>query len=113
MEITSKLREGGVGDMVVNYNDWTNDSMSAKIDTADSVAGCLGGKSDFKKMMQFYKENNVDFYASVDGFTFKSGGNGFITLFDTAYRVSKSYSRQYDYNIAYGTPNPGVAHFKA
>lgn len=109
MEITSKLREGGVGDMVVNYNDWTNDSMSAKIDTADSVAGCLGGKSDFKKMMQFYKENNVDFYASVDGFTFKSGGNGFITLFDTAYRVSKSYSRQYDYNIAYGTPNPGVA----
>ncbi len=109
MEITSKLRENGVGDMVVNYNDWTNDSMSAKIDTADSVAGCLGGKSDFKKMMQFYKENNVDFYASIDGFTFKSGGNGFITLFDTAYRVSKSYSRQYDYNIAYGTPNPGVA----
>lgn len=109
VEITSKLRDSGVDEMVVNYNDWTNDSMSSKIDTADSVAGCLGGKSDFKKMMQFYKDNSIDFYATVDGFTFKSGGNGFITLFDTAYRVSKSYSRQYNYNIAYGTPEPGVA----
>ncbi len=109
VDITSKLRESGVGDMVVNYNDWTNDSMSAKIDTADSVAGCLGGKGDFKKMMKYFGENNVDFYASVDGFTFKSGGNGFITLFDTAYRVSKSYSRQYQYNVAYGTPESGVA----
>lgn len=109
VEITSKLRENGVDDMVINYNDWSNDSMSAKIDTADSVAGCLGGKGDFKKMMKYFDENGVDFYASVDGFTFKSGGNGFITLFDTAYRVSKSYSRQYKYNIAYGTPESGVA----
>lgn len=109
LEITNSLVDLGVDKMVVNYNDWTNDSMSDKIDTADSVAGCLGGKSDFKKLMSYCKDNGIDFYGSVDGFTFKSGGNGFITLFDTAYRVSKSYSRQYEYNLAYGTPNSGVA----
>ncbi len=109
VEITALLKENGVDDMVINYNDWTNDSMSSKIDTADSVASCLGGKSDFKEMISYFEENGIDFYATVDGFTFESSGNGFITLFDTAYRVSKSYSRQYNYNIAYGTPESGVA----
>lgn len=109
LEITEELKALGVDDMVINYNDWTNDSMSDKIDTADSVAGCLGGKRSLNKFVDYCEENGIQFYGSVDGFTFKSAGNGFITLFDTAYRVSKSYSRQYDYNIAYGTPNSGVA----
>lgn len=108
-EITAKLKEAGVKDLVVNYNDWTNDSMSSKLDTADSVAGCLGGKGDYKKMLKYFADNGVEYYASIDGLTFKSGGNGFMTLFDTAYRVSKSYSRQYEYNLAYGTPEAGVA----
>lgn len=109
LEITTNLTDLGVDDMVINYNDWTNDSMSDKLDTADSVAGCLGGKRELDKFIKYCNEKGIDFYGSVDGFTFKSGGNGFITLFDTAYRASKSYSRQYEYNIAYGTPNSGVA----
>lgn len=108
-EIITELSNLGVKNLVVNYNDWSNDSMSNKIDTGDSVAGCLGGKSAYKKMLKVFAEKNVDYYASVSGNTFKSNGNGFWTLFNTAYRVSKSYSRQYSYNIAYGTPNSGVA----
>ena len=109
IEIVSELKELGVNDMVVTYNDWTNDSMSSKLDTADSVAGVLGGKGDFKDLMEYLAEQNFDFYATITGNTFQSNGNGFWTLFDTAYRVSKSYSRQYTYNIAYGTPDAGVA----
>lgn len=109
IEITTKLQDMGVDQIVVNYNDWTNDAMSDKIDTADSVASCLGGKSDFKEMLKYFADNNIDFYGTVDGFTFKSAGNGFITLFDTAYRVSRSYARPYAYNLAYDTPKPGVA----
>lgn len=108
-EITAKLKELGVKNMVVNYNDWTEDSMSSKLDTADSIASCLGGKGDYKKMLKYFADNGVEYYASIDGITFKSGGNGFMTLFDTAYRVSKSYSRQYEYNLAYGTPEGGIA----
>lgn len=108
-EIVSQLSEYGVDKLVVNYNDWSNDSMSNKIDTGDSIAGCLGGKSGYKKMLNSFKDLGVDYYASVSGVTFKSNGNGFWTLFNTAYRVSKSYSRQYSYNIAYGTPDTGVA----
>lgn len=109
IELVSELKGLGVDDMVVSYNDWTGDSMSSKLDTADSVASCLGGKSDFKDLMEYLANENFDFYANITGNTFKSNGNGFMTLFDTAYRVSKSYARPYTYNIAYGTPDSGVA----
>lgn len=108
-EIVDELSELGVDNLVVNYNDWTNDSMSSKLDVGSSPAGCLGGKSAYKKMLADFKDKGVDYYATVSGVTFKSNGNGFWTLFNTAYRVSKSFSRQYTYNIAYGTPDTGVA----
>ena len=108
-EIVDSLKGLGVDSLVVNYNDWSEDSMSSKVDTGKSVASVLGGKSAYKKMLKSFNENGVDYYATVSGITYKSNGNGFWTLFNTAYRVSKSYSRQYTYNIAYGTPNSGVA----
>ncbi len=109
VEITGALKDAGVPDMLINFNDWSNSSMSGKIDTGSSVAGVLGGKSDMKKYNNFLNENGYDSYFTVTGYTFTSNGNGFTTLFNTAYRVSKSYSRQYSYNIAFGTPDPGVA----
>ena len=109
IEIVSELKGLGVDDMVVSYNDWSDDSMSSKLDTADSVASVLGGKGDFRDLIKYLEEQNFDFYATITGNTFESNGNGFWTLFDSAYRVSKSYSRQPEYHIAYGTPANGVA----
>lgn len=108
-DIVNALSDLGVDNMVVNYNDWSDDSMSAKIDTGDSIASVLGGKGAYKKMLKSFADKGVDYYATVSGITYKSNGNGFWTLFNTAYRASKSYSRQYSYNIAYGTPDTGVA----
>ena len=108
-EITEKLADLGVDSMVVNFNDFTNDSMDSKIDVAKNPASVLGGKSGFKSMMSTLAEMGVEFYASVTGTTFKSNGNGFTTLFNTAYRVSKSYARLSEYDLAYGTPKGGIA----
>ena len=107
-EITEKLADLGVDSMVVNFNDFTNDSMDSKIDVAKNPASVLGGKSGFKTMMSELVDMGVEFYASVTGTTFKSSGNGFTTLFNTAYRVSKSYARLADYDLAYGTPKDGI-----
>lgn len=107
--ITDALNDAGVSDMVINYNDWTNDSMTGKIDTAKKVASCVGGKSDFRKFQDYLTDKGYEGYFSITGYTFSSSGNGFTTLFNTAYRVSKSYARPYTYNIAFGTPNGGVA----
>src|SRR5699024_6631493 len=100
VEITTELMDLGVTDMVINYNDWSSDSISGKIDTGDSVAACLGGKGDYEDMIEFFNENGLEYYGSLDSYTFTSNGNGFLTLFDTAYRISKSYARPYEYNIA-------------
>ena len=108
-EILEQLVELGVDQLVVNYNDWTTDSMTGKLDTADSVASVLGGKSDLEDLIEYCESINAEFYASITDYTFSKNGNGFWTLFNTAYRVSKSYARPYEYNIAYGTPNDGVA----
>lgn len=108
-DIVNKLAEDGTDKLVVNFNNWSEDSMSSKIDTGDSIASVLGGKSAYKKMLKSFADKGVDYYATVSGVTYKSNGNGFMTLFNTAYRVSKSYSRQYTYNIAYGTPDSGIA----
>ncbi len=108
-DIVARLQELGVDSLVVNYNDWSDDSMGKKVDTGSSIASVLGGKSDYKKMLKAFSDTGVDYYATVSGITFSSNGNGFWTLFNTAYRVSKSYSRQYTYNIAYGTPDSGIA----
>ncbi len=108
-EILEQLVELGVDEFVVNYNDWTTDSMTGKLDTADSVASVLGGKSDLEDLIEYCESINAEFYGSITDYTFSKNGNGFWTLFNTAYRVSKSYARPYEYNIAYGTPNDGVA----
>lgn len=108
-EILEELVELGVDQFVVNYNDWTADSMTDKLDTAKSVASVLGGKSDLEDLIEYCESINAEFYGSISDYTFSSNGNGFWTLFNTAYRVSKSYARPYEYNIAYGTPNSGVA----
>ncbi|MCD7805131.1 MAG: DUF5696 domain-containing protein [Oscillospiraceae bacterium] len=108
-EILEELVELGVDQLVVNYNDWTTDSMTGKLDTADSVASVLGGKSDLEDLIEYCESIGAQFYGSITDYTFSSNGNGFWTLFNTAYRVSKSYARPYEYNIAYGTPNDGVA----
>ncbi len=109
VEIIEQLQELGVENFVINYNDWTTDSMTGKLDTASSVASVLGGKSDLEDMIEYFESIGADFYASITDYTFSKNGNGFWTLFNTAYRVSKSYARPYEYNIAYGTPNSGVA----
>lgn len=109
IEIAAELKGLGVEDMVISYNDWSDDSMSSKIDTAKSVASVVGGKGGLKDMMEYAASEGFDFYATITGNTFESNGNGFWTLFDTAYRVSKSYARPYNYHIAFGSPEVGVA----
>src|SRR5699024_698444 len=99
--IVDELTELGVDQMVINYNGWSNDSMTGKIDTAKSVASCVGGKGKYLDMIEYFNELGIDFYGSIDSITFTKNGNGFWTLFDTAYRVSRSYARPYNYNLAY------------
>ena len=107
--ILEELKELGVNDLVVNYFDWTQDSISEKIAVSAKPASCLGGKSDFNELIEFFKNNSIDYYFTLENMTFFDSGNGFSPMKDTAMRISKAYSRQPYYDVAFNVPLEGLS----
>ncbi len=88
--------------MKVQYYNWTNAGISGKVDIKAKAAGCLGGNGDWNDLQSYAASNGVTIYPVSENETFRSG-SGFYTFQDTAVRISGSYARIYDYNLAYGT----------
>ncbi len=105
-EIVDKLKEESIDDIVVNYNDWTNDSIKKKISTDADASGTLGGQDDFK---DFLGTDGVTVYPSMNNNTFDSSSWGYMTLTSTAIRISNAYSRQSKYSYAFGVAEVGVS----
>lgn len=103
-QILSQLKNSGVDDIVVSYNNWTNDGIKNKVDTEAKPSGTLGGKSDFKGLTDLISQNGFELYPSSDDRDFYSG-NGYYSFTSTAVRVSGSYSRIISYDRAYGIPD--------
>ena len=101
-EILQNLSDGGAENMKVQYYNWTNAGISGKVDIKAKAAGCLGGNGDWNDLQSYAASNGVTIYPVSENETFRSG-SGFYTFQDTAVRISGSYARIYDYNLAYGT----------
>lgn len=86
----------------VQYHNWTNAGISGKVDVKAKAAGCLGGNSDWNDLLMNAQERDIAIYPAVDNRTFVSG-NGYYTFTDTTVRISGSYARVYEYDLAYGT----------
>ena len=106
-DILDILKDGGVDNITVNYNDWTNDSIKNKISTEVSPSGKLGGSSAFDKLIS--KDDNMKIVPSMNNFKMDSGSWGYMTLTSTAIRVSNAYSRQSSYSPAFGVAEKGVS----
>ena len=103
-DILEQLKGLGVDDMTVQYHQWTTADIKEKVADKAKPASLLGGKSDFKALMDYAAANNIEIYPAVDNLTFKSGG-GYFTMTDTTIRVSNAYSRQIVYDLAHGVEN--------
>ncbi|MBR1592682.1 MAG: hypothetical protein IJ666_06710 [Ruminococcus sp.] len=103
-EILGRLKDNGVDDMVVSYNNWTNDGIKNQIDKGAKASGTLGGKSDFRDLTNFMSENGIELYPVSDNRDFYSG-NSYYSFSDTSVRISGAYSRIISYDRAYGIPD--------
>ncbi|MBO4492807.1 MAG: hypothetical protein J5724_00320 [Ruminococcus sp.] len=103
-EIISSLRDRGVDNMVVSYNNWTGDGIKNKVDTGAKPSGKLGGRREFRDLTDLLDECGYNFYPVSDNRNFRSG-NGYFSFTDTAVRISGSYSRIVSYDRAYGIPD--------
>lgn len=109
VDIVSQLKALGVSDMVVNYNDWTNNEIKGKISTTAKASGTLGGNGDFEEMMSSFAADGIEFYPGYNNIEFSKSSLAFFSLTDTAIRVSNAYSRQLRYSRAYGIELAGVS----
>ena len=100
--ILEKLQDNGVTDIIANYNDWTDKSIAKKISTKAKPAGTLGGRGDFEDLMSFAESNGIKVYPAIDNMEMESSSWGYWTFSSTATRVSNAYSRQIQYNPAFG-----------
>lgn len=100
--ILEKLQDNGVTDIIANYNDWTDKSIAKKISTKAKPAGTLGGRGDFDDLMSFAEANGIQMYPAMDNMEMQSSSWGYWTFSSTATRVSNAYSRQIQYNPAFG-----------
>lgn len=100
--ILEKLQDNGVTDIIANYNDWTDKSIAKKISTKAKPAGTLGGRGDFEDLMSFAESNGIKIYPALDNMEMESSSWGYWTFSSTATRVSNAYSRQIQYNPAFG-----------
>lgn len=100
-DILETLYGAGVDDMTVQYHNWTNAGIKSKVDYKAKASSTLGGKKDWNSLISYAEENNIDLYPAVDNEAFNSG-NGYYSFTDTAVRISGSYARIYDYNLAFG-----------
>ena len=101
-EILKDLNANGVSDISVQYHNWTNAGITGKVDVKAKGARCLGGNGDWNDLQSYAASNGITIYPTVDNRTFVSG-SGYYTFTDTTVRISGSYARIYDYDLAYGT----------
>lgn len=101
-EILNRLNDGGVKDIIVNYNDWTNNSMVGKISTKFKPSGVLGGKSDYEDLENTAESMGAKIFPSLSNMQMESSSWGYLTINSTAIRVSNAQSRQSEYSMAFG-----------
>lgn len=106
-EILSQLSDGGVKDIVVNYNDWTNKSMVGKISTSFKPAGVLGGMSDYESLIDKADSMGAKVFPSITNMQMAKSSWGYWTMNSTSTRVSNAQSRQSKYSLAFGVALSG------
>lgn len=104
-EITGALQGAGAENIVLNYNDWTKNSVNRVVSTKAKALGKLGSTNDMTNM----NSDTVTVYGSVNNFTMEKGTWGYGQLSNTAIRVSSAYSRQSKYSPAFGVAVTGVS----
>lgn len=103
--ILEELKNRGVDEMVVAYNDFNTAGITDRISNSVDYANSLGGKSAFKSLYDYCKTSGITLAPNVDLTEFERSGNGYSKTGASVIGLSKSYATQGEYEIAFGTPH--------
>ena len=94
--ILSKLKDGGVDNILVNYTQWQKDATGAPIRTGLPVESNLGGKRDLEKLLAM-KSDTLSVYLDVNVNRMAASAWGYNMKNDSASSVRRDPAMQYFY----------------
>lgn len=103
--ILEQLKERGVDEMVVAYNDFNKAGLTDRISNSVDYANSLGGKSAFKALQDYCVTAGIMLAPNVDLTEFERSGNGYSKTGASVIGVTKAYATQGEYELAFGTPH--------
>jgi len=103
--ILQELKNRGVDEMVVAYNDFNTAGLTDRISNSVDYANSLGGKSAFKSLYDYCVTAGITLAPNVDLTEFERSGNGYSKTGASVIGLSKSYATQGEYELAFGTPH--------
>lgn len=103
--MVQELKQAGFTDLSINYNGWFNKGYLHEPPNKVKLISELGSKKDFKKLVNYSKDNNVDLYlAATMQFVYNdSMTDNFIGVRDAAKHVNRKLVELTPYNpVNYG-----------
>ncbi|MCR5830375.1 MAG: hypothetical protein K6F93_08540 [Lachnospiraceae bacterium] len=103
VEIVDELKNLGVDDFDLKLTGAVNDGVKHYVFTDVDTVSRLGGKSDFKDMLENLKQRNIKVYLEGQtDFAYDSGwSDGYIGFRDGAKFVSREQAELYDYSFVW------------
>lgn len=102
-EIVESLKNGGVSDLTVTYNDFNTSGIKREISVSADFSSKLGGGKRYKTLADYVSQNGFSLYPSFNFMSYFKSGNGYSFLLNSSKQVTKSYAAQTQYEYAFGT----------
>lgn len=103
--IVKLLKEYGITDIVINYNQWQKDGTGAAIQTSAKAEGELGGEKALKNFLELCSTENISVYLNMNTNVMAKSAWGYDTSFDSTSTVRWDPAIQYYYNPNTGLPD--------
>ncbi|MBD5128629.1 MAG: hypothetical protein HDT43_01685 [Ruminococcaceae bacterium] len=103
--ILQELKNRGVDNMIVAYNDFNTAGLTDRISNSVDYASSLGGKNAFKALQDYCVTAGITLAPNVDLTEFERSGNGYSRTGASVIGVTKAYATQSEYEIAFGLPH--------
>ena len=102
VEITRSLTESGIDDILVTYNGIFNNGINNSAFNKITIEKPLGSSDDFKRMVEYFKRNSIDFYPRMEIiYAFQNKGfSGFNIKSDAVRRLDMTIAKFSDINLA-------------
>lgn len=108
VDIMKELKQNDIDNIVFRYNGWLKGGIFDKLPSTIKLERKLGGEKEFKKLISYTTENQVEFYPNVDWLNFYKSGNGYSTFFSSARNISGTPAKQYFYKLDTSSKTPSM-----